>query len=135
MTRFLQLALINVLFGLSLGTFGVLYSGRIHAAGVVAIAAVLIVYAFATAYALHLAREGRPDANDHVALAASVCPAIGIAGVAGGFLIALSAGTDDIQERVIGASSGLAATVIAVVCMVLLDVQAHMLRNRPCAKD
>ncbi len=127
-TRFLQLSLIDVLFGLALATLAVLYSGHIHTAGLVAIAMVLAVFCVGAAYALRKASRGEGDGAGHLGLAANICPAIGIAGVASGFLIALSGGTDDIQERVIGASSGLAATVVAVACMVVLDVQSHMLR-------
>ncbi len=128
--RFLQLSLIDVLFGLALTTLAVLYSGHIHTAGLVAIAMTLAVFSFGAVYALRKASRGEADSAGHLELAANICPAIGIAGVASGFLVALSGGTDDIQERVIGASSGLAATVVAVACMVVLDTQAHMLRPK-----
>ena len=126
----------DTLFLLALGTAGVVYGAHIHTAGVVAIAGVLAVFCVAAAYALYGTYIGRIEVR-HIELAANICPAIGIAGVASGFLIALSAGTEDIQQRVVGASSGLAATVIAVACMVVLDCQAHMLKtvskNTQCA--
>lgn len=128
MRRMLELALIDTLFVIALGTCAFLYGGHVHVAGTVAIVAVLVVWASASAYALRIAGNGGLDTSGHIGFAANVCPAIGIAGVASGFLVALSSGTEDIQDRVVGASSGLAATVVAVMCMVLLDVQAHMLR-------
>lgn len=130
---FLQLALIDVLFLIALGVLGARYHGHVHPAGNVAIAMVLAVFCISAVYALRLAYTGRKDSG-HIAFAANVCPAIGIAGVASGFLIALSGSTGDIQQRVVGASSGLAATIVAISCMVILDLQAHMLRepNRGC---
>lgn len=126
--RFLQLVLIDVLYIIALATVGALYHGHVHTAGLVAIAAVLAVFCTAAAYALRIAWRNAGDIA-HLELAANICPMIGITGVASGFLIALSGGTDDIQERVVGASSGLAATVVAVACMGILVVQAHMLRK------
>lgn len=128
MTRFLQLCLIDVVYALALGTAGVTYAGHIHTAGLVAIAAVLVVFLAGAGYALRMAYAGRGDIS-HLELAANLCPMIGIAGVASGFLVALSGGTEDVQSRIIGASSGLAATVVAVACMALLEVQGHMLRG------
>lgn len=127
-TRFLELALVDVLFVLSLATAGGLYAGHIHTAGIVAIIFVLVVFGLAAIYALKMAWLGHGDIA-HVELAANLCPMIGIAGVAGGFLIALSGGAEDVQARIIGASSGLAATVVAVAAMAVLEVQAHMLRG------
>ena len=127
--RFLSLALIDVVFLTTLVTLGARYYGHIHPAGLVAIALALSVFCAAAGYALRLAYHGHPDRGEHVGFAANVCPAIGIAGVAMGFLLALSGGTENVQERVIGASSGLAATVVAVACYVVLDVQAHILKS------
>lgn len=128
MTRFLQLVLIDTLFVLALASVGFLYGGHIHTAGIAAIAVVLAVFSVSVAYALRVAYTGRGEVR-HIELGANLCPMIGIAGVASGFLVALSGGTEDVQARIIGASSGLAATVVAVGCMALLEVQAHMLRG------
>lgn len=135
MRRFLQLVLIDSLFLLALVTAGVQYGGHIHTAGLIAIVVVLLVFGAAAGYALWMAYRGSGD-TAHIDLAANLCPMIGIAGVAAGFLVALSGGTEDVQARIVGASSGLAATVVAVACMGLLEVQAHMLRGpkRGCCR-
>ncbi len=132
-TRFLQLALIDVIFGLALATLAYLYSGTIHSAGLVAIAAVLAVFAISAGYALLQARRGQPA---DLELAVNVSPMIAMLGTVAGFLIAFSGGTGDVQERVLGASTALASTFVGIACAVVLMVQARMLKgeSRGCCK-
>lgn len=132
MRLFLGLSLIDTIFLIALGTLGAHFHGHVHPAGNIAIGAVLAVFCVSAGYALLLAYRGDRDRQGHLGFAANVCPAIGIAGVASGFLIALSGSSGDAQQRVFGASSGLAATVVAVSCMVVLDFQAHLLK---CERD
>lgn len=126
MTRLLQVALIDVLFLLALGTLGVLYSGEVHSAGLVAIAAVLIVFGIAAVYALRQAARGLPA---DLELAISVCPMLAMLGTVAGFLIAFSADSGDVQERVLGASTGLVSTFVGVACAVVLMVTAKLLEQ------
>lgn len=125
MSRFLQLVLINVLFAIGLGTAGALYSGDVHPAGVVAIVAVLGIYVVASAYALWRAWYGR---TVDLELAVNVCPMVAMLGTVAGFLIAFSGATGDVQERVLGASTGLVSTFVGVACAIVLMCQQRLLR-------
>ena len=134
MRTFLQLALSDVLFLMALGTIGALYNGSIHLAGVVAIVAVLAVFGIAACNALRIAWRGAGDTS-HLNLAVAVCPMIAMLGTVSGFLIAFSGGSGDVQERVLGASTGLASTFVGVACSILLMGQEHLLRSQDVNKS
>lgn len=125
MVRFLQLALIDVLFVLALGTLGVLFNGHIHMAGIVAIVAVLAVFCVSALYALWWTKNGKPV---DLELPIAICPMIAMLGTVAGFLIAFSGGTGDVQDRVLGASTGLASTFIGIACAIVLMVEQRLCR-------
>lgn len=133
---FLKWALINVLFLLALGVGMVSYGGKVEVAGKVATGVVILVYLAASAmsgYAawrmdlgkrLHLARN-----LPHLSLAIEISPMIAMLGTVGGFMIAFGSSAGDVQHRVIGASTGLAATLVGISCTVVLMVIRHLLEE------
>lgn len=124
MTRFLQVALIDVLFVLALGTANHVYKGEIHTAGIAAIAAVLAVFCVSAAYALRCAWRKLPADLD---LPIQVCPMLSMLGTVAGFLVAFSGAEGDVQERVLGASTGLVSTFVGIACAIVLMAQARLL--------
>lgn len=125
LTRLLQVALIDVLFLLALGTLRVLYSGEIHAAGLIAIVAVLIVFGVSAAYALRKASRGEPA---DLELPIAALPMISMLGTVAGFLVAFSGESGDVQQRVLGASTGLVSTFVGIACALVLMGQQRLLR-------
>lgn len=130
MTIFLRWSLVNVAFLAALLVAGLAYGGDVHVAGKLAAAAVLCVYAAASAHAGLCAYRSRPDRAGHLSLAIKACPMGAMLGTVSGFLIAFSGGTEDVQQRVLGAATGLTATFVGVACALALMLQQHMLDAR-----
>lgn len=127
--RFLSLALIDVLFLIALGVLGARYHGHVHPAGNIAIAVVLAVFCVSSGYGLLCAFGRLHYKPEHLDLAIAVCPMIALMATVSGFLIAFSGGTEDVQQRVLGASTGLSATFVGIACAVVLMAQAHILHE------
>jgi hypothetical protein len=136
----LRLGLLNSLFALALVSARVAYGGRVHPVAYVAVALVLLVYAAGAVQAARMALW-RPDGRHELERAwqqglarldrlAARCPKVAMAGTVAGFLIAFSGSTDDVAQRVRGASTGLAATLIGIVAMLLLELQHDWLAAR-----
>lgn len=126
---FLKWSLVNVLFALALVTGATMYSGHVEAAGKIAIGAVLVVYVAASAYAGNRAWSEDKRGLNHISLAIELSPMIAMLGTVGGFLIAFGSSAGDVQHRVIGASTGLAATIVGISCTVVLMVQRHIIEE------
>ena len=132
---FLRWALVNALALVAFVTAAASYHGHVHTVGKVSAGVVLLVFALASAYCGLLAwrTDGRVSggadarALDHVSFAIRVCPMLAMLGTASGFLIAFSGTTDDVQQRVAGASTGIVATVVGVACTIVLMLQRHLL--------
>lgn len=136
-TVFLRLALVNALFAVGLVAARVTYDGHIHAAGKACIVVVLAVYAVAAVYGMLLAyRDGPklhrfpPAGVRHITLAIKLLPQLALLGSVSGFLIALSGSSEDVQQRVVGAATGLTATFVGISCAVCLTVQRHLIERR-----
>lgn len=128
--RFLRVALVNVLYVSALATAAVSYSGTVHPAGKIAAVVVLVVYALASGNCLRVAwREQHPMTVDyaHIDLAIRACPMLALLGSIGGFLVAFSGDAADVQQRVLGASTGLLATFVGVSAALVLMLQRHLL--------
>lgn len=129
---FLQWALINVLFLISLIVAAISYSGNIPTPARLVIAAVLVVYIAASSYAGWLSWHNKKDTENHLSEAIALCPAVAMLGTVSGFLVALGGDNGDIndfQQKVLGASSGLLATFIGIACMVVLTLIRFPLRD------
>lgn len=126
---FLKWALVNVLFALALVAAFVSYHGKVEAAGKIAIAVVLVVYVAASAYAGSLAWRYRRLGLSHISLAIELSPMIAMLGTVGGFLIAFGSSAGDVQQRVVGASTGLAATLVGIACTIVLMIQRHIIEE------
>jgi hypothetical protein len=123
---FLRWTLIQVLFVLAAGTLMVAYSGQVHMAGKVGVGVVLGIYGLASGYlGLSAWRRVRP-AMRHVDLAVQLCPMVALCSTVSGFLIAFGGGAEDVQARVLGASTGLVATFAGIACSVVLMLQRHL---------
>lgn len=130
---FLRLLLVDSLFGCALAAARLSYHRHIHPAGLVAVTAVLVLFALGAVACLWLAWRG-PDARllDDVSILSERIPGVAMLGTVSGFLIALSANTGDIQERTVGASTALAATFVGIAAWLVLGLQHRMLeRERP----
>ena len=129
---FLRWALVTVLAVVAFVVAFVSYHGDVHTVGKVSAAIVLAVFALASAYCGLLAwraDDGRADSRslEHVSFAIRVCPMLAMLGTASGFLIAFTGSTQDVQQRVAGASTGIVATVVGVACTIVLMLQRHLL--------
>ena len=135
----LRIGLVNSLFLLALVVARLAYRGQVHPVVYVAVGLVLAVYAAGTAQAVQLARlRSKAEAgfervwNQKLAdldRLAARCPKVAMAGTVTGFLIAFSASTDDVAERVRGASTGLSATLVGIAAMLLLELQHDWLAH------
>ena len=132
---FLRWALVNALALVAFITATTSYHGHVHTVGKVSAGIVLVVFALASGYCGLLAwrADGRVSGGadvrglDHVSFAIRVCPMLAMLGTASGFLIAFTGSTDDVQQRVAGASTGIIATVVGVACTIVLMLQRHLL--------
>ncbi len=130
MSLFLRWTLLNVLYLVALATLAGAHGGEVVGLARWFVLAILAVYAIASAYAGLLSLRGEKAGLPHLLLAADVCQYLGLLGAATGFLVALSG--DDlatVQQRVAGASIGLAATAVGVACSVVLLVEAHLIEH------
>jgi hypothetical protein len=132
--RFLRWALVNALAFVAFVTALASYHGHVHTVGKVSASIVLGVFFLASAYCGLLswradAAMERTDARalEHVSFAIRVCPMLAMLGTASGFLIAFTGSTEDVQQRVAGASTGIVATVVGVACTIVLMLQRHLL--------
>ena len=129
---FLKWALVNVLFLSALVLAAFSYDGHIHAVGKLAVAAVFAIYLISSAHAgyeaWHFAGSGIA-ATHHLDLSIRACPMLAMLGTVGGFLVAFGGGLEDVQGRVLGASTGLAATFVGVSCALVLMVHRHLLEH------
>lgn len=136
----LRVALLNSLFALALVAARLAYTGAVHPVAYVAVGVVLAVYAAGAAQvgrmAWWLATAGAEvEETWQRGLArldrlASRCPKVAMAGTVTGFLIAFSGSTEDVAQRVRGASTGLAATLVGIAAMLLLELQHDWLAER-----
>lgn len=127
---FLRLLLLDSLFGCALAAARLSYHRHIHPAGLVAVTAVLVLFAVGAAACLWLAWRGK-DARilDDIGILSERLPGVAMLGTVSGFLIALSANTGDVQERAVGASTALAATFVGIACWLVLGLQHRMLER------
>jgi len=132
--RFLRWALVTTLALVGFVAAAASYHGHVHATGKVSAGIVLGVFALASAYCglLSWRADERADGVDHRALehvsfAIRICPMLAMLGTASGFLIAFTGSTEDVQQRVAGASTGIVATVVGVACTIVLMLQRHLL--------
>jgi len=136
---FLKWLFINVVYLLALVVGAIAYNGKVEAPGKLAIALVLGVYVLATLHAGYLAwvlgvqhEDGHPFIRKglrHTSFAIELAPKLAMLGTVGGFLIAFSSSAGDVQQRVIGASTGLAATFVGISAMVVLEVIRHVIET------
>lgn len=127
---FLAWALINSVFVCLAVAALIVYGGRVHSTGRVAMAIVLATFALASAYNGRLAWLDAP--RDHlVDLGVSILPMLALLGTASGFLIAFSGSPEDVQQRVAGASTGLAATITGIACAIVLMLERALLQPKP----
>ena len=132
--RFLRWALVTGLALVGFVAAAASYHGHVHTTGKVSAGIVLGVFALASAYCglLSWRADERAEGTDaraleHVSFAIRVCPMLAMLGTASGFLIAFTGSTEDVQQRVAGASTGIIATVVGVACTIVLMLQRHLL--------
>lgn len=144
MRLFLKWSLLNVLFVLALAVVAERHAGEVDGLARWFVVGILAVFAASSAYGGLLCWRwdsqpygenglGLVEVNGnvaHVELAADMCQYLGLLGAATGFLVALSGDQlSSVQDRVAGASIGLAATAVGVACSMVLLVEAHLLRQ------
>lgn len=135
----LRLALLNSLFALALVAARLAYHGHVHPVVYVAVGVVLVVYAAGAAQATRMAwwpgagmelEDAWQQGLARLDRLAARCPKVAMAGTVTGFLIAFGGSTEDVAQRIRGASTGLAATLIGIVAMLLLELQHDWLAAR-----
>ncbi len=133
----LRLAVLNSLFGLALVAGRLAYRGHVNPIAYVAVAVVLSVYAAGAVQVVRMALLRTDELGQawqqglrRVDRLAARCPKVAMVGTVAGFLIAFSGSTADVAQRVRGASTGLAATLIGIVAMLLLELQQDWLAAR-----
>lgn len=130
-TRFVKWALVNVIYAVTLLSARLLYHGHVQSIGLVAVSAVLALFVCASGYAgWKIWKLGQFPLHDgeskHISLAIELAPKLAMLGTVGGFLIAFSAASGDVQQRVLGASTGLAATFVGIFTMIALEIIRHI---------
>lgn len=126
---FLKWALVNVLFVVGLVAAKLQYHAHVPTPAAIAVAAVLAVYAFGSAWGGYLSWHERQLGHWHLIEAANYCPKVAMLGTVSGFLIAFSGDAGSAAERVRGASTSLIATFVGIACMLVLEAQHHVLRT------
>ena len=121
---FLRWALVNVAFLAALVAAAISYDGEVHGAGKAAALAALVVYSLASAHAGVCAWNG--TASGQLSIAIRACPMLSMLGTVAGFLISFSGDASDVQQRVLGASTGLVATFVGVSCALVLMLLEHL---------
>lgn len=128
-TRFVKWALVNAVYAIVVAGAGLSYHGKVHSIGLAAIGAVLALFAVASGYAGYLLWDDGLVNKRHLSLAIELAPKLAMLGTVGGFLIAFSASAGDVQHRVLGASTGLAATFVGIFTMITLEVIRHIVED------
>lgn len=131
-TRFLKWAFVNAVYLVILAVAGITYKGHVHSIGLVAIAAVLALFVLVSSYAGYLCWKWdglNPSEAKHLSLAIELAPKLAMLGTVGGFLLAFSSSAGDVQGRVLGASTGLAATFVGILTMVALEILRHVVED------
>lgn len=130
-TRFVKWALVTAIYAIVMAASGLSYHGKVHAIGLIAIGAVLALFAITSGYAGWLLWKWEDYELDskHLSLAIELAPKLAMLGTVGGFLIAFSASAGDVQHRVLGASTGLAATFVGIATMIALEVIRHIVED------
>lgn len=128
-TRFVKWALINAVYAIVMVGAGLSYHGQVHSIGLAAIGAVLALFAVTSGYAGWLLWHEKTNDARHLSLAIELAPKLAMLGTVGGFLIAFSASAGDVQHRVLGASTGLAATFVGIATMIALEVVRHVVED------
>lgn len=126
-TRFVKWALVNAVYAIVMAGAGLSYHGQIATPGKIAIGLIIALFAVASGYVGYYAWSNRPFNHDHMNLAIRLCPIVALLGTTSGFLIALSGGAGDVQQRVAGAATGLSATFIGLMSMAVLMLIVHFL--------
>lgn len=136
----LRVAVLNSLFALALVAARLAYHGHMHPVVYVAVAVVLTVYVGGAVQVVRMAMRSRVRTDDErqawqsglrrLDRLAARCPKVAMIGTVMGFLIAFSGSTDDVAQRVRGASTGLVATLIGIASMLLLELQHDWLSVR-----
>jgi hypothetical protein len=127
---FLQWLFVNAVYLIILALAWIFYNGHIQAIGLIAIGAVLALYVCASGYAGYLTWNENRWGIHHISLAIELAPKLAMLGTVGGFLIAFSAGAGDVQHRVLGASTGLAATFVGISTMIVLEILRHIVEDK-----
>lgn len=125
---FLRLLLVDSVFGCALVGARFAYHRHIHPVGLAAIAAVLILFTAGAVVLAVQAFHGKAKKHllDDVAELVDALPAAAMLGTVGGFLIALSAASGDIQHRAAGAATALVSTFVGIAAMLVLRLQHRM---------
>jgi hypothetical protein len=136
----LRIAVVNSLFALALVAARIAYRGHLHPVVYIAVAVVLVVYAEGAVHVIRMAMRQTLRTEDEryawqrglgrLDRLAARCPKVAMVGTVMGFLIAFGGSTDDVAERVRGASTGLVATLIGIASMLLLELQHDWLSVR-----
>jgi hypothetical protein len=126
---FLKWALVNAIYAVTMIAAALSYHGHVGSIGLIAIAAVFGLFVITSAYAGWIAWREDMQHTHHVSLAIELAPKLAMLGTVGGFLIAFSSGASDIQNRVLGASTGLAATFVGIFTMVALEIIRHLIEH------
>ena len=136
----LRVAVLNSLFALALVAARLAYHGHMHPVVYVAVAVVLVVYVGGAVQVVRMAMRSKIRTDDErqawqsglrrLDRLAARCPKVAMIGTVMGFLIAFSGSTDDVAQRVRGASTGLVATLIGIASMLLLELQHDWLSVR-----
>lgn len=132
-TRFVKWALVNAVYFIVMVGAGLSYHGKVHGIGLAAIGAVLALFVIMSGYAGWLLWNEHPSEPNketkHLSLAIELAPKLAMLGTVGGFLIAFSASAGNVQQRVLGASTGLAATFVGIATMIALEVVRHVVED------
>jgi hypothetical protein len=128
-TRFVKWALVNAIYGILMAAGALTFHGHIHSIGLAAIGAVLALFVVASGYAGWLLWKDDDVEKKHLSLAIELAPKLAMLGTVGGFLIAFSSSASDVQHRVLGASTGLAATFVGISTMITLEVIRHIVED------
>jgi hypothetical protein len=129
-TPFVKWALVNAVFAIVMIGAALSYHGKISGIGLAAIGAVLVLFVATSSYAGYLAWQGSVrDSHRQLSLAIELAPKLAMLGTVGGFLTAFSSSVGDVQHRVLGASTGLAATFVGIATMITLEILRHVIED------
>ena len=142
---FLRWSLVNTLFTLCVAVVAVSHGDKVDGQARWFVLAILALFAGSSLYGGLLC--WRADSTEYgldglptweydlsgvrwLSFNGDMCQYLGLLGAATGFLVALSGdGLGSVQDRVAGASIGLAATAMGVACSMVLFLEAELLRR------